>query len=792
MTPLQITEFSSEAALSTIERGPSMAVHGKVQAAVEARDHTIRNFLERPRNVSVLTWDLTQAQGSIIQTYNIPDVIFTTSMTLSKVADFRFFKCDVVFRFVMNMNRFDTGMLCAFVVPFPTIASIQARTTTLTQWTGYEHVFLDAGPSPDVVIRIPFVYRQSAYDFLNDTAHPWAQLNIGVFNSLASAIGAASGEIAVFAHCENIELGVPTRQNIAPFPAPFFARSGQMTEADEQAQKGTISSTLQKVGSLASTIGGLGLGPISEAAGTVGWIAETAGNTLQSFGFSKPANEQQIMPMVQQTARDYMHFNGVDNSISLSYDARNSIDVEPLFGSDKDEMDIGYVCSKMMYIETFQWPMTAIGGTVLASYPVTPGFSAVSGAQNVIPTLMGYVASMAEYWRGTINFKLGFVANQFYTGRVCFAFLSGIYTVGAAITLSDIEACPKVYCDIRNSNSCVFSVPFAQSKPYLKVRVASRLSTTPEMTFADINTPAVSQGTVVVFVVNQLKGPESVPAIIDVNCFMGGGTDIEFGVFSCPRYIAVSQAIPLAKEKARKKPQKSREIVDLGNVAQASSEVAEGLNLKAGDVPAAHRLLSINGIGRSTDFAKIGLGERVTNLRCLTRQFSVVDEGTMPNTDLAYTIDPAYFGWDKTDIDASRYMRIARIYCCYRGSMRFKFFGLVPLDGEIPYWFVNTYMDDGNTADPPTNGPIPSPITNNIGFSYTQNLSTNPIIEISCPFYRNTFLECVTDDNCLERQKIIISPANTNEAVAYSLLAAAGDDFTFGYLIPPPALRRMV
>jgi len=811
----QITEFNDQSGLSVVQK-ENMTVQAPSFQPTESRDHTIYNFLERPRNVATITWGSASTPGTVIFDMNLPDEILSSDMTVCKTADFRFFSCNSKIRFQINANKFAIGKLMVVAFPVPSLTGSLENGSNLTSLTGYPHCFIDAGSGATVEFEVPYMGRKIQYDMLRDSAAPWARISVYVFNPLNGTSGSTTAEVSIYLSATKICLSVPTPQHITPFtPArktfktssfpfvkPRYANyHACMSEAEEAATKNSISTSIRKVGNMASAVGGLGLGPISTAANVGASIADVAASALQAFGLSKPQNYQLTAPMVQQPAKYYSSFNGTDNSIPLAYDAQNGIDHKlNMFCTSKDEMDIAYVASKPTFIETLTWTTSQVSGTVIASWPVTPGFCGAVSAGEVAPTLLAFITHMFSYWRGSISYKLDFTANQFYSGRIALSFFPGYSTITSPVDLSEVEAAPKVVCDIRQSTDCVFTAPFLLNVPYLETYVASRTSTAASMDYAGLTNLNRSGGLMVLYVINQLAAPATVPSSIYINLFAFGGPDLEFAVPICDKYVPVHAVTPanignkpLSKKNKNKKKEGNRTLSVNSFVACMSDPVPENLNLAAGASagPASCKMLvaSTPPTGKLTNFAATSIGEKTLSLRSLCKMFSVSYAGAVPANE-GITVDPCWFNFNDESTTVTRIDRISRIYAFWRGGMRYKFMPQMTDTVDFPLWSMTTYYAPEGPATETGNVGPPFDIGDGIGFSSTLNMQETPFMEVMIPFYHRDYLEVVTDLENSSHLAAVFYPLFNDGTSEMTVLKAGADDFTFGYLIGPPNLKR--
>jgi len=493
--------------------------------------------------------------------------------------------------------------------------------------------------------------------------------------------------------------------------------------------------------------------------------------------------------------------NGMDNSVMMSAENQNSLDInQKLLGCSKDELDINYVCSKPCFIETFSWPATAVGNSVLRWWPVTPGWCGEISTTSAAPTHMAHIASFFSLWCGGIAYKLQFVANAFYGGRIGIAFLSGFESIGATVTAATIEAAPKIICDIRSTRACILEVPWAMNQPYLRVSLASRTTTGTSMTFNNMRDISSSTGIVVVYVQNALTLTGQVPSAIDVNVFAYGMNDLEFAIPNCPTYCPVRYQAPAAlpissapaKDAEGKEEAELDEYVLIGKAQSETDKTPENLNSIAGQAPKGLQMLAKAPKPRSLDRGRSTIGERILNLRALTRMFTLTTSGLGTADGDSLIIDPRWFDFDTNSPLQGMDARVSRIFAFQRGSRRFKIVPRIPVADGTPTFSIDVIMKDvGPPFAPLGDDPTTYGITVMRSFPWFVNLDQTPVIEIATPFYCNWFNDCVSNTEASIRPLIIITP-QFNGVVEYDIYSASGDDASFGYLIGPPSMRNYV
>lgn len=752
--------------------------------------------MKRPRPVSTISWLQTDTVGQLLASWQLPNVLLSSEMICCKANDFAYLRCDIVFRFVMNANKFAVGSLMVNYEPVPTLSGVARDMFTITQISSYPHCIIDAASSPTIEFRVPFLYKNVAWGMVDEQAVPWAQVNMFVLNGLDSTSGSSDATLRVFVYAENISLDVPVPNKITPYtPHSYIAHMSG--EAESAAKTGSISSTLKSVSSLASDVAMLGLGPVSEVGAAVSWVSSIAGKAAEMFGYSKPPNFQLVDPMVQQPAKHMASYDSVDNSVVLGFCAKNSLSIQnDLFSTDKDEMDINYVCSNPAFIETFNWSTSDAVGTVLRSWPVTPGFSGVGTAtSNISPTPMAYVASMHAYWRGGIGYKLYVVANSFHSGRLGIVYLPRTTSISSPVSFDDIDAASQVICDVRASTSCVYNVDWTLPEPFLNVRCASRSSVGTGMTYNNLITNSNSLGLVAVFVIAELRAPDQVPQTIPINLFTFGQPNLQFAINELPIYSPVARTIagplnpkPISSLSGSAKPEKKKKnSKDEQGYLAHMDDAPLNMNQDPGSAPDGHQPVKGKMVPKNYRVHAATIGDLPNNLRQYTRQFSVAFTDAIPigNT---LELDPTYFGWNISSNRNCRLWRVARLYAYWRGSIRFKIVPQIPAGITYPVIDVVSRLGSGGVTSSPSYSLSTS--TTRVGYAHFINVAQTPVIEVQTPFYSSNYLAVLTDADNSARQFVQVTPAYAStEATPYNLYIASGDDFSFGFLKAAPLLQ---
>ncbi len=743
----QITDFETP---STVVSGTQLGHPGSYSFIKENREHDVKNYLQRPVFLASSTWTTIQTPNTVLISVDMPDLANESPMVRGKLDGFRYFRATMKFRIIVNSSPFSLGRLIAWWSPLDAIRGDYGPQPYLQITTGYPHVEIDAGTGNSGILTVPFYYPAPMYDILTPVPE-WGVLNVSVMNTLNVPTGPANAEISIYKWYEDIILSAPAPNALA------------QSEGQKAAESGMISAPAKKIGSIASLIGEFPLGPVSEIANAVAWTSNIVGGVAEAFGYSKPTTEESNRRMTPMQGSGLTNFNGTDNSVVLGYDTHNSLSINTkTFSDDRDEMDISYIVSRPCYLKTFTWTDTQVAGEILTQWNVDPGICGVAGS-SLAPTLQAYIASLFLYWRGELAYRISFIKNNFYSGRIALAFISGSYLETSPVDVERLEAAPKIICDIRDNGECEISVPYISKYAFLRTRVRS----------SGVGNNQNCLGSIVAYVVNPLRHNDQVSGTVEANIYIRMGPDAEFAVpdnLDFTPNFGVATPMPLAEAQMYK----TQPLIGLGDAEAPSGK----------DMFEKRGLAALEG-------GLLVTGEKITNLRNLTRMFNQITVAGSQGPFTAVSFDPAFMGGSGV-LSPGVYTRLFHVGGCFvsfRGGMRYK---------VVPFGFdtgTSTYVMTGVTrfsqGIPIAPGTTPATGTD-VGFEQPVNLNNTPMLEFQVPYYRiwtsvpRSTLQWSTDPRLVVNVQSI---DQTNPVFNCAVYQAAADDFSFGYLVGAPLLE---
>ena len=420
-------------------------------------------------------------------------------------------------------------------------------------------------------------------------------------------------------------------------------------------------------------------------------------------------------------------------------------------------MDFSNIASRFVKVDQFSYPISAEPYTVLYDIPVAAGLcdSSYNNGDLWLPSYPAFLASTSVYWRGSLRYRFSFVKNRFYSGRIAIAFLSGLLPT-ATITTADLEAAPRVVVDLRENSEYIVEVPFTSHIPYLRTKMFTGMNQ------SEITDTTQTLGQLIVYVVNSLVGNASIPPSIQCNVWFAGCKDFEIAVPQMSAYTinpTITTPAVFSREAQSEHPDVHTGLSDYVFFCKENSLLAD-----------------------STNAAASCMGEKITNLRPLTRRFTY--SSGFPNCNL--NVDPHYFG------GPTAFEYVSWLYKFWRGSRRYK---LHPYSTEAAFpssHFVVGFLDFTlNSAAPsaPTASSLTTASSNT--FQHLTQSDMAKFNQVTVPYYHSMPYQPLTSVSYFNNVRNNLKFTSSSTNVACNLYMAVGDDFSFHYLNGAPCLNSV-
>lgn len=467
-------------------------------------------LVNRWYRVTTETWTTTLKRGDTIRSISLPrDAIFAGDTTCNQPNKIpfrihRYWRGDLVVKVHINCNKFQIGQLqCSWYYQPKADASFPQKNSVYTR-SGTHHCVISAAPNNEVELFIPYKAYKSMYHTKTyagdqrDLPLDMGTLFITVLSELKTT-GETSPKCSftVFVKFQNNEF------------------TGMIA--------GDIDTPAQVTEPLVYQMDGVG-----------GILANAV-----------PLVEKLLVGSNNDNNRDNPPLNSAPKYLvptaSHSWSVGTDI-VEPLHNlrlsgkaqtchpdADIDEMKIDTLKRKYMLCDVFQWSQQNINGAQLWSYSVNPippkdRLPIVSSANtNILAsyqlTPIGFLSSLFQYWRGSIEYRFDIVASQFHSGKLLMAYIPGVEE-GANVTIEQARASPHIVISLDNAMSYTWRVPYVADRPWWPRRYAGE----------SVSNNVTSPSKIFVFVLNELVMADTVPDSVEILVYMRGGEDMEFAI----------------------------------------------------------------------------------------------------------------------------------------------------------------------------------------------------------------------------------------------------------------------
>jgi hypothetical protein len=484
----------------------------------DIKKHSLTDFLSRPILIDSPTWSTARATGYVLNAYNFPEQLLSNTMYFDKINHFYGFRASMVFRVVINTERFQQGrLICGW---FPQGQVNTARYTSavsdIIYMTQLPRVDFDVGTDTSVVLKVPYVSPMSHYNVTDQTS-PFGVCFLTVYSPLISPTGSNNLSVQLWAWCEDVDLAYPARPH-SDISVPS-RRSIMRGNVNEKVTEQGIKEYSQVVSSKSSSIMGI-IPRLSQLLSMPSWVSDVASGLAYTMGASKPLNSTPPTRMKAEHMSGHANADYVDTASSIGLSSQNSLaPLSSFAGSDIDEMSLMHILSIPTVCDIFGWSVDTATDTVLYTKNMCPGSFVVNDTYAAIgylkPTPLYYVGSAFALWRGSIKFTFKFVKTEFHSGRLLFVYDPG--NSATAPTISNTCSIYREVIDVRMCNEYTVTVPYVSTLPFLEF--------------------ATKSGTAYLLIESKLRAPTSVSSSVNILVEVSAGPDFELAVPAAIGYI---------------------------------------------------------------------------------------------------------------------------------------------------------------------------------------------------------------------------------------------------------------
>lgn len=419
---------------------------------VESRDHTIKDFLARPRVIADGTITAGGSGGELLQSFSFPNDLLTLSTIRDKTKGFLMLRSNIRIRIIFTAPPTAAGGIRIVIAPDLDASLLIFRTTTQLQQSQFPNNIYSLSNLPDIEMRLPWISQYTHRNLTQNSPNPQKLL---MFRTTPSSVVVSYKIYANFI-TDDEDFSLTQATPAVPYFDTFSLtkdeekeilkyrsvklKSQVMTEA--KATQGGLSGIANTVGAVASTLSGLPV--IGSIASTIAPIANLAGSIFSAFGWSKPNNEKPTEPIKNQPTTSQVNCDNTHNSHTFGVQMLNRVETTPgSYGTTTDDMHFDKMLRHPNYVSSFQVSTSDVARKVLLALPITPYLGSVipqfttNSNQQVSFTHQAFVTSLFQNWYSSIVLNFYLFTTQFHSAKLRFIVAPGHYSANLPANIDD-------------------------------------------------------------------------------------------------------------------------------------------------------------------------------------------------------------------------------------------------------------------------------------------------------------------------------------------------------------------
>lgn len=736
------------------------------------------DFLSRPVKIQEYQW--TPGGSRLYQVFNPWTDFFGNADVKSKINRYRNLRCNLRLKVLVNGNSFYYGRALLSYNPYLIYDDVTKNRAffeqDLVQASQKPHLLLDPCSSQGGEMLLPFIWPENYLEITYVSwEHNMGKCTIHDFDILRHANGGTDPiTVSVFCWAENVVLAVPTTSDVQSgetnreldefgFPKPYVEQAGgrgkkkpmkQMsnTQSDEFASNGLISKPASAIVRAADALAMIPI--LTPYAKATSMVATSMGQMAKLFGYSRPQVLSDSQVYVPRYMGNLTNSDVPENLVKLSLDSKNelTIDTRVMGLGGEDELTVNAICQRPSYWRQFAWPESAIADTLLTSFVVAPVYNqtlSTPPVKELHMTSLAYGAGPFSCWQGSIKFRFNVVCSEYHRGRLRIVYNPTQNNIGA-VPFNQVYS---TVVDISENRDFEYEVKWADVRAWaVNLGPASLLSKSiHDDVFPVAGGAATDNGTLSVYVVNELATPAVTAADVNIQVWVSAGDDFAVSVPTTNGLSLLSNF----QEQSEIAPDHMVSTADMSNSPTCTSEVA---TFAPGE-----------GIKDDNQYL-VYQGERIVSFRELLRRYQYhnsywpgdTGSGTrMVTQDL--TNFPYFRGWDPNGQDAAQdnsasvspynfctmtlLNYLTPSFACRRGALRHK----AIISGQKGSGDSGTFhvarhdvfgTSNGAFAHPLDSGSVGSrrsqmqeTLRPTLGGAHITPTTNNPCLEYETPFY---------------------------------------------------------
>lgn len=485
----------------------------------DSSDDNLGSFLSRPVKIHEETWT---TGTDVATTFDPWSLFFSQNSVAARINNYHLMRCKLHLKFMINGNSFLYGKAIAGYQPHASKDMMSFQTLSneaVTQLSQLPHIYLDPTTSTGGEIVVPFFYY---YNNLEIPKKNWSDMGLIRMISLNQLRHANSGTervtITVLAWVEDLQLSIPTSLAIPEMGM----------EQEEGNKTGMVSGPATAMAAAAGSLTRIpALAPYAKA---TQMVMQATALTAKVFGFSRPTRTSDPSPMKPKAFSDLAITTTPDGAAKLTVDDQQELSIDQRIAglSGGDPLVISEIAQRESYLLSFPWSANDSPETMLWNTRVSPvtwtedtgtpvGFTFPACAMAALPF---------KYWTGTMKFRFQIAASSFHRGR-----LRIVYDPNY-INPTEYNTNYMEIVDIQDKKDFCICLTVAQDRTFLEHALPGDNSVAQvyDSSSAFATRSEQANGTLGIYVLNELTTPADPPTPVEINVFVSMGEDFEVAV----------------------------------------------------------------------------------------------------------------------------------------------------------------------------------------------------------------------------------------------------------------------
>jgi len=453
-------------------------------------DQRLSTVLTRPHYLGTYQWTSNMAPNSVLCAFRFPEALFTLQNIQNHLKGFNFFRARVKVTLRLNTTVFHYGLLQVAWLPTHDPCAPQggaggvyyAPLRNIFASANSNHCYISACSRSTTEIEIPWLFGREYLrmfepnDFLGSIGSLVVRVIIPIKLQGESNADVGLAVFAQFVDPEPVAMTIrsdhvwPTNADVGP---SVVTQSGNPIEEEERrTQDGPLSSILCRtkkyVVGVRSMVNNVFDGGLQALSGVQ--------KMFQSVGLSAPSDVRPALQALPTPFKNLSVTNSVDNSSRLTMNIDQKISESSVYCGPDELAVFANWCKHWWLLRLGSFLGTYSAGTRIIRIPVGPNVAPTPMQLVTEPFLDGYdlthynwYTNLCRYWRGSMKYRIRFIASKFATCRVLLTWEPGVLnTPLPAGRPLEGDMVSKVV-DICGDTQVEFMIPYLQSEPWKEV-----------------------------------------------------------------------------------------------------------------------------------------------------------------------------------------------------------------------------------------------------------------------------------------------------------------------------------